>query len=69
MSEKLIALKILANGRYCNNDCPFMRPDAGSCQLFGSLRWEPKKKVNGNTRPSSCRKAEQLLTQSMDHDV
>lgn len=57
-SIRYISLPIIANGRYCNNDCQFMAPDAKSCSIFGNLIWNHKRKSNGNHRPIGCRRAE-----------
>lgn len=56
--RRFIRLEIIANGRYCNNDCEFMSSDAKLCRLFGSLGWDRRKKHNGNVRPAACRWAE-----------
>jgi hypothetical protein len=59
--EKFIRLKILANGRYCNDECGCLITDESQCRLFGVLSWHYKKKTNGYMRPLECRKAEKDL--------
>jgi hypothetical protein len=57
--SRKILVEIVANGRYCDNSCPFMSSDAKRCRLFDvALIWNRKRKLNGNMRLSACRKSE-----------
>jgi len=59
MAKRRIAVFIEANGRYCNNDCPFMSNDAKRCKAFDEpLFWKTGKLTNGNIRLDKCRRAE-----------
>lgn len=63
MSRRTIRVLVVveADEIYCDNNCCFMTADVKKCTLFGQdLRWDGRKKHNGNRRVPGCRDAQEL---------
>lgn len=51
----------VASESHCHNLCSQMSADTKTCDLFGKLTWDKRRKANGNLRPVGCKRAERIF--------